>query len=124
MNGVNCVYSVTLHALQAFGKDEQALVGHAHDFVHHRQASHREQVGRLRRIHPRFALRHHDDGLVLAQGVDQLHRTFPAHGQRQHRMGKQHRVAHRQHAAGCGLLPNRLAVLGQFTSNSLFSLDI
>ena len=32
-----------LHALQALGEDEQALVGHAHNFVHDRQTSHREQ---------------------------------------------------------------------------------
>ena len=91
-----------LDALQALGEDKQALVGHAHDFVHDRQASYREQVGRLRRIHARLALRYHNDGLVFTQGVDQLHRTFPPHGQRQYRMREQNGVAYGQNGQGPG----------------------
>ena len=58
----------------------------------------------------RLALRHHHDGLVFAQRVNQLHGTFPPHGQRQHRMGKQHRVPHRQ---------NRQRALGGFVRSEV-----
>ena len=36
-----------LHPFQTFGKNKQALVGHAHHFVHHRQAADGKKVGRL-----------------------------------------------------------------------------
>jgi hypothetical protein len=48
------------------------------------------------RIDAGFALRHNNDGFVFSQRVNQLDRTFPAHGQGQHRMGEQNRIAHRQ----------------------------
>ena len=41
MNGCQLRVFRDLHALQALGEDEQALVGHAHDLVHHRQAARR-----------------------------------------------------------------------------------
>ncbi len=60
------------HALQALGKNKEALVGHLDDFVDDRQRPYRIQVGGLRRIDARLALRHHHDGLVVAERVDQL----------------------------------------------------
>ncbi len=97
-----------LDPLQTFGENEQALVGHAHNFVHHRQGPDGEQVRRLRRIDPRLALGHHHNGLVFAQGIDQLDRALPAYGKRQHGVRKQHRVAHgqqRQRSGFRGVVP-------------------
>ena len=84
------------HPLQSFRKNEQALVRHLDNFVHHRQSSNGVQIGWLRRVHARLALRHDDDGFVFAQRVNQLHRTVPPDSQRQHRVGEEHRVAHWQ----------------------------
>ena len=81
-------------ALQAFGKNEEALVGHLDDFVHDGEGPNGVKIGGLRRVDARLALRDNDDGLVVAEGVDQLHGTFPAHGQRQHGMGEEYGVAH------------------------------
>ncbi len=55
------------HPLQAFGKNEQALVGHLYYFVDDGKRSHRIEIAGLRGIDAGFALRHHHDGLVLAQ---------------------------------------------------------
>ena len=85
-----------LHALQALGKYEKTLVRHPHNFVHHGEAADGIEVSRLRRVHSRLALGHHDDGFVVTQGVDQLNRTFPAYRQRQHGMREQDGVTHRQ----------------------------
>ena len=93
-----------LHALQALGKDKQALVGHAHDFVHHGEAADGIQVGRLRGVHTRLALGHHDNRLVVAQGINQLHRALAAYRQGQHGMREQHGVAHRQKRQRAGLI--------------------
>ena len=71
-----------LDSLQTFGENKQALVGHAHNLVHHRQRPDGEQVRRLRRIDPCLPLGHHHNGLVFTQGIDQLDRTFPAHRKR------------------------------------------
>ncbi len=84
------------YPLQAFGKHEQALVGHLDHFVDDGQGSDGVEIAGLRGIDASFALRHHDNGLVLAQGVNQLNRAFPAYGQGQHGMGEQHRIPHRQ----------------------------
>ncbi len=62
--------------LQPLGKNEQALVRHLDHFVNHRQRPHRIEVRGLGRIHTRFPLRYHHDGLVLAQGVNQLDRAL------------------------------------------------
>src|SRR5581483_11297512 len=47
--------------------------------------------------------RHYQNGFVLAQRVDQLHRALAPHRQRQHRVRKQYGIAHRQN----GILPPR-----------------
>ena len=108
MNGASWVYSSSAHALQPLGKDKQALVGHLDDFVHHRQRADHVQIGRLRRIHPRLALRHHDNRLVFAQRIDQLNRTFAAYRKWQHSMREQNRIPYRQHRQGArfrGIVP-------------------
>ena len=104
------------HPLQSFRKNKQTLVGHLDHFVHHRQRSDGVQIGRLRRVHPRLALCHHYDGLVVAQRVDQLDRTFSSHRQRQHRVREQDRVAHRQNRQRplCGFVSS---VLGRRIRN-------
>ncbi len=84
-------------SLQTLGKHEQALVGHLDDFVHHGRGSHRVKVAGLRGVDPRLALGHHDDGLVFPQRIDQLNRTFPAHGQGQNSVREQHRIPYRKH---------------------------
>ena len=84
MKGVKLGELGESHPLQAFGKDEQALVGHLDDFVDDRQSSHRVEVAGLGSIDAGFALRHHHDGLVLAQRINQLDRALPAYGQGQH----------------------------------------
>ncbi len=84
------------HPLQAFRKNEKALIGHLHYFVDDGKGSDRIQVAGLWGIHASFALRHHNDGLVLAQGVNELNRTLPTHGQGQHGMGEKYRIPHRQ----------------------------
>ena len=100
------------HALQSFRKNKQALIRHLDDFVHHRQRSDGIEIGRLRRVHPRLALRHHHDGLVVTERVNQLHRAFPPDRQRKHSMGKEHRVAHRQNGQRplCGFI---ISLLGR-----------
>src|SRR5208282_3830209 len=50
------------HALQAFGKYEEALIGHLDDFVHHRQGSDGVEVAWLWRVDACLALRYHHDG--------------------------------------------------------------
>ena len=82
------------HALQTFGKNEQALVRHLDDFVNHGQRSDGVEVGGLGRVHTGLALGYYYYGLVFTERVDQLDRTFPAYGQGQHRVGEQDRVAH------------------------------
>ena len=84
------------HPLQAFGKNEQALVGHLDDFVDDGEGSDGIEIAGLRGIDASFALRHHHDGLVFAQGVDELDRALPTHGQGQHGMGEKYRIPHRQ----------------------------
>ena len=96
MNGVSCVNSASLHPLQALGKNEQALVGHLDDFVHHRQGADGVKIGGLGGIDAGFPLRHHHNGLVFAQRIDQLNRALPAHGQGQHGVREKHRIPHRQ----------------------------
>ena len=84
------------HAAHAFGEDKAALVGHAHDFVHRGQGSDGMQIGGLGRVQARVELRRDHDGPFLAQRFDQLNGAFPAHGQRQHGVGKQDCIANRQ----------------------------
>ena len=84
------------HPLHALGEDKAALVGHAHNLVHRGQRSHGVQIGRLGRVQPRVQLRRHNNRPLLAQRLDQLNGTLPAHGQGQHRMGKENSVADRQ----------------------------
>ena len=84
------------HPLQAFGKNEQALVGHLYYFVDDGQGPDRVQIAGLGGIDAGFALRHHDDGLVLAQGVNELNRALPTYGQGQHGMREKYRIPHRQ----------------------------
>ena len=93
------------HPLIALGKHEEALVRHLDDLVHGRAGADVVQVGRLRRILARIALRHHQDRLLLAQRLDQLDRALPAHRQRQNRMGKQHGVPYRQNRNAVGRPP-------------------
>ncbi len=107
-----------LHALQALGEDEQALVGHAHHFVHHRQAADGEQVGGLGSVDARLALRHHNDGLVLTQRINQLNRAFAADGQRQHRVREQNGVAHGQNRQRAGLF----RIVAEFRVSGLLNL--
>ena len=97
MNGAKLRELAQAYPLQAFGEHEQALVGHFHDFVHDRRGADGVKIAGLRRIDARFALRHHDDGLVFAEGIDQLDRAFPAHGQRQNGMREQNGVPYREH---------------------------
>ena len=59
------------------------------------------QVGRLGRVQARIKLRRDNDRPLLAQRFDQLDRAFPAYRQRQHRVGKQNRVPHRQAPESC-----------------------
>ena len=84
------------HPLNAFGEDETALVGHAHDLVHGSQRSHRVHVGWFWRVQTRVLLSYHHDGTFLAQRLDQLDRTLPAYGQGQHRVRKENRIPNRQ----------------------------
>ena len=84
------------HPLQAFGKNKQALVGHLDDFVDDGEGSDGVEIAGLRGIDASFALRHHHDGLVFAQRINELNRALPTHGQGQHGMGEQHRIPHRQ----------------------------
>ena len=85
------------YPFQAFGKHEQALVGHLHHLMHHRRSAHQIQIAGLRVVDARLALRHHHNGLVFSERVDQLHRTLPAHRQRQHGVGEQNRVPDRKY---------------------------
>ena len=64
--------------------------------MHDRQGADRIEVAGLRGIDAGFALRHHDDGLVFAQGINELNRALPAHSQGQHGMGEKYRIPHRQ----------------------------
>jgi hypothetical protein len=64
--------------------------------MYSRQRAKRMQILWLRRVHARIALRHHHNGLLLAQRIDQLDRALSSHRQRQYRMGEQHRIPHRQ----------------------------
>ena len=77
-----------LHTLQSFRKNEQALIGHLDNFVHYRQSSDGVQIGWLRRVHARLALRYDDDGLVFAQRVNELNRTVPPDSQGKYSVGK------------------------------------
>ncbi len=61
-----CEFSES-HPLQAFRKNEQALVGHLYDFVNDRQGTNGVQVAGLWGVDASFPLRHHYDGLVFAQ---------------------------------------------------------
>ena len=84
------------HPLQAFGKNEQALVGHLYYFVNDGKRSDRIEIAGLGGIDAGFALRHHHDGLVFAQRINELNRTLPAHRQGQHGVGEKNRIPHRQ----------------------------
>ena len=96
MNGSIVAEFAQPDALRALGEDEEALVGHLDDFVHRRQGADGVQVAGLRGVHARVALRDHHDGLLLSQRLNELDGAFPADGQGQHGVGKQHRVANRQ----------------------------
>ncbi len=97
MNGSICENIAELHALRAFGKDEEALVRHLDDLMDGRQGAVGVQIAGLRRVHARIALGDDDDGLLVAERLDQLDGTFAAHSQRQHGMGKQNGIANGKH---------------------------
>ena len=96
MNGVSCVYSVTFTRSRPSAKTNRLWLGMRTTLCTTASVPTAEQVGRLRSVDARLALRDHDDGLVFTQGIDQLHRTLAADGQRQDRMRKQHGVANGQ----------------------------
>ena len=96
MNGVSCVYSASRTRSRPSANTNRLWLGIFTTLCTTARRADGVQVGGLRRVHARLALRHHNDGLVLAQRIDQLHRTLPPDRQGQHGVGKQHRVAHRQ----------------------------
>src|ERR1700683_371164 len=55
------------HALQAFGKYEEALVGHLDDFVDYGGRADGVKIAGWWAIDAGFALRHHYDGLVFTE---------------------------------------------------------
>ena len=83
-------------ALHAFGKDEPALVGHAHHFMHRGQGADRVHVVGGGRVQAGVLLGGDDDGALFAQGLDELDGAFAADGKWQNGMGKQDGVPHRQ----------------------------
>ena len=82
--------------LGALGKHKEALIGHFDYFVHRRQGAYGVQIAGLGAIHALVALRDHHDGLLLSQGLNELNRAFPADGQRQYGVWKEHRAANGQ----------------------------
>ena len=100
MNGVSCVYSVTFTRSRPSAKTNRLWFGMRTTLcTTARLPTANRSVG-CGIVHPRLALRHHHDGLVVAQRIDQLHRAFAPDGQGQHRMRKQNRIANRQHGEG------------------------
>ena len=85
------------HALQAFSENKKALVRHFDHFMHDRQGPDGIQVGWLRRVNARFALRDHHDGLVFPKRINELNRTLTAHGQGKDGVRKKYGVSNRQY---------------------------
>jgi hypothetical protein len=85
------------HALQAFGKYEEALVGHLDDFVDDCGRAYGIKIAGLRAIYAGLALRDDHDGLVFSERIDELDGTFSAYGKGQDGMRKQNGIAHRKH---------------------------
>ncbi len=56
-----------------------------------------EKVAGLGRIDARLSLRHNNDGLVFAKGINEMNGTLSAYRERQNCMWKQDRVPHRQY---------------------------
>ena len=88
---------IELDALAALGEHEEALVGHFDNFMDRRQGAVPEEIGRLRGVLPRVALSDHDDGALLAEGLNEMDGAVAADCQRQNGMRKQDRVAQGKH---------------------------
>jgi hypothetical protein len=83
------------HSLEPFRKHKEALVGHLDDFVDDRGRADGIQIAGLGAIDTRLTLRHHHDGFVFSQGINELDGTLPAYGKGQDGVRKQNGIAHR-----------------------------
>jgi len=68
------------YPLQTLSEHKETLVGHLDDFVDDGRGTDGVEIGGLRAVDAGLALRHHDDGLIFSQRIDQLDGTLPAYG--------------------------------------------
>ena len=100
MNGVIWVKFAKFDALVALGEDEEALVRHLDHFVDGGAGADVVQVGGLRHVLAGVALGDDQDGLLLAERLDELDGALAADSERQYRVGEEDGVAHGQDRDG------------------------
>ncbi len=99
------------HPVGALQNNEEVVVGHLDDFMHHTGDADFVEVGPGRLLQAGVALGHQRNQLVVtAERLHQLDRTLSAHRHRGHLVREQHHVPHRQNrqffpatnSVGCG----------------------